>query len=290
MDPTNNPDIIKPGAVDKYLNYLNAFTSAVPLTEDSSKAILDGLNTVASNPSGIIQSPEKLTNYFKLVDNLLVQNVTSSTNSPQNLVNGMVDKVLDNIYPGEGLKINSTSFSLNVNKVSPNSVADFNVGDGCKTFCLEKDQLSGIVASNTAVSIVSNHVSNTKILPINQTEDSHPFSKDSVNITLFDNKKRRILLDNDNYNYTFRLKLPESVKNSTNKTDISLTACIQYTAQKTPVTDACVTWYDYDNNEVICACKSLGLTVNVFDSGLSKMNQLAQFPNPLISFSNYQII
>jgi hypothetical protein len=201
MDPSNNPDIIKPVSIDKYINYLNAYTTNVPMTEDSSNAVLNGINTVTSNPSAIIQSPEKLTNYFKLIDNLLVQNVSSSSNSkisPQNFVNEMVDKVLDIIYPGEGISINSTSFALKVNKVSPNSVSDFNVGDGCQTFCLDKEKLTGIVSSNSAISIVSNHVSNTKILPINQTQDSRPFSSDSVNITMLYKNKRRFLLDSNN--------------------------------------------------------------------------------------------
>ena len=69
-----------------------------------------------------------------------------------------------------------------------------------------------------------------------------------------------------------------------NDTNIEDTACFQYDKDKIPKI-SCVSWYDYQSNEVVCICKKQGLTTNIFDKVLSNASKLSQFPNITLSLS-----
>jgi len=58
--------------------------------------------------------------------------------------------------------------------------------------------------------------------------------------------------------------------------DIEDTTCVQYPEKKADV--SCESWYNLENNEVICSCLKQGLTVNIFDKAISNISKLKQFP------------
>lgn len=88
--------------------------------------------------------------------------------------------------------------------------------------------------------------------------------------------------------YEVNLKVPDlnssssfvdDDNNSYNNSRIENTVCAKYNEEYKFVDNSlCETWYDYNNNKVVCVCSGHGLTVNVVDQLISSIAKQNQFP------------
>ncbi len=123
--------------------------------------------------------------------------------------------------------------------------------------------------------LFKSHLYKNKYLPIYTNTTTRIFSENSLNFLFLIEKNNTLLIIDDeknNLSYEIRFDIPKD-KNATN--EIKDTTCVQYNFNIPYI--SCESWYDYNNNQVVCVCKNSGLTSNLFDKILSSANKMMQF-------------
>lgn len=149
-------------------------------------------------------------------------------------------------------------------------------------FCMDKGKMGTLMSSQASDSVgFKGELNKDVVLPIKQEQFSN-----SMNFHFTDEDKNgRRLTEGEgglSFDFEVRLKLPKNKKIS----EMGPATCLQYENGK--VADvSCMSYYDLDTKETVCACVKQGLTVNVKDPKLAALSKLRQFPPLMDSFCKF---
>jgi len=150
-------------------------------------------------------------------------------------------------------------------------------------FCLDKDKMGALMNSTATDSVGFKGELNKDVqLPIKQEQFSNSMN---FHFSDEDNKGRRLQPAEGGLSFDFevRLKLPKNKKIS----EMGPATCIQYEEDGSVADVSCMSYYDTETRESVCACVRQGLTVNVKDPVLAELSKKRQFPPLMDSFCKF---
>jgi len=307
---------IPPDKINSFISLMQTISTA-NADQKNNDAMFSVTDKLISMSSEFINDVSTVNGIYGILNNLLPEPTNNTSAQPdvtqiakaESLIEKMNSNLYKNIQPGQKMKIATPKYSVQMAKVSKNSINQFvvdseednndkksvrilvspNENSNCNPgaiLCLNESNIKNIISSTKDGNVGLNSKYNKiNILPIKQTNTIKTFSSDSLNLTILGGQSYRMLEAEHQNFYEVTLKIP-SLKEGANVSLISSTACMQYKSDRSLSSSNCTTWYDYENMLVKCICPQQGLIVNMLDEFESKLRVASQFSPKLLNLCN----
>ena len=122
---------------------------------------------------------------------------------------------------------------------------------------------------------------------INEMQNYFEAEKNNLDIKLSEEKEKFFKKLNEQEKYY--VDKYEEIEETKNKkiSEMGPATCIQYEEDGSVADVSCMSYYDTETRESVCACVRQGLTVNVKDPVLAELSKKRQFPPLMDSFCKF---